>query len=324
MVHKLRGKIDSEGEFTVDAKIISDYVSLLKQDKVDVENIDGEISLSCDNYNTKIKIQDAKDFPLIPVVEKNQEIKISLNDFREALGQVIFAVSNSEIRVELSGVLFSFFGSVLTLAATDSYRLAEKEIFIKSLDKNLDTKVIVPAKTLQELLRIISGLKDNSNIDSDGNIQIYLSENQILFSFGSTELVSRLIIGSYPDYKPIIPIEFQTEVNFNKQEFSRAIKAAAIFSKTDINEVSLVFDKDNGEIIISSASSQSGESSIKLAAEISGESNNIVINHRFLLDGMKNINGDTLSLKLVNSNTPCILSAKTLDKYLYVVMPIRQ
>ncbi|OIO08249.1 DNA polymerase III subunit beta [Candidatus Falkowbacteria bacterium CG1_02_41_21] len=324
ITHQVRGKIDSEGEFTVDSKVITDYINLLPGDKVECEQDRMEIKIKCQNYKTKIHVQEASDFPLIPKVDKENFYSILADDLRNALGEVIFAVTNNETRLELSGVLLTFTKDNLTLVGTDSYRLAEKKIKIKSNYENPNNKVIIPARTLQELIRVLSGFKDDDRLEGAGEIKICLSDNQVLFIFGSTELVSRLINGSYPDYQQIIPLNYKTRVLINKNELMRAIKASAIFSKAGVNDVALDFRAETGKITISSASSQVGESSVELNSEIEGDNNEIIINYRYFLDGLNNISSDMVKLDLVNSGTPCVLRPEKSDDYLYIVMPIRQ
>ena len=325
IVHNVRGKVETEGEFTVDSKVITDYINLLPSEKVEIEQINGEIEIKCENYQTKVKNQSAQDFPLLPVVSRENYYGVLVDEFRAALSQVIFAVANNETRLELSGVLFVFNKNKLTLVGTDSYRLAEKEIAVKSSDPSaVDIKIIVPARTFQELVRILSNFKEAEQLQAGGELKIYLSDNQILFTFGSTELVSRLIAGSYPDYKQIIPTNQKTSVLINKSELMRAIKASAIFSKTGINDVNLEFKQGAGQIRVSAISSQVGESTTDLKGEITGEDNEVLINYRYLLDGLNNISDDQIKMELISSNTPCVLKPAKETGYQYVVMPIRQ
>jgi len=323
IIHQVRGKIEAEGEFTIDSKIITDYINLLPSAKVEIIKNESEIKVECENYKTKINIQEATDFPLLPVVVKDNPFILNLNEFREALSQVLFSVANNETRLELSGVLFVFNDNEIILAGTDSYRLTEKKIKLKNKSSN-NFKIIVPARALQELFRILSSLKEKEDLDSSGEISICLSENQILFSFGGTELVSRLIMGNFPDYTQIIPNNFKTEIKIEKNSLVRAIKASAIFSKTGINDVTIDFKKEENKIFLSSTSSQVGTSSIDLSAEISGEDNSIVVNYRYLIDGLNNIDSQNILLQIVNGNTPCVLKAENDNTYQYIVMPIRQ
>ena len=337
IINTIRGKVEKEGSFTVDAKIISDYVGLLPNKKVSIEQKENDLLINCENYKTKIKGQSAEEYPLIPEVDRKIYYSAQVNEFKQALSQVIFAVSISESRLELSGVLFSFTNNSLTMAATDSYRLAEKKISVKTNSEE-DKNIIVPAKTLQELIRILSGGPEAGEVGSETmEIKFYLSENQILFTHGSTELVSRLIEGQYPDYKQIIPTNIKTNIKINRAELIRAVKVASLFSKTGINDINLDFPAGKNQAVISSVSGQTGENITELDAQAKGDDNSMVINHRYLLDGLNNINSEMIKIEVIDSNTPCILkplssappSGATTDKeknegYLYIIMPIKQ
>lgn len=324
IINKVRGKVEKTGEFTVDAKIINEYIGLLpSSEKVKIEEKDGELKVECDNYKTKIKGESSSEFPLIPSIEKSNGFSCKIDDFKKALSSVSFAVSGNENRVELSGVLFVFAANSLTMVATDSYRLAEKNIKINSAkNSGEEQRVIVPARTINEVFRILNGLGDYLPGEDSGEINFYLSENQILFSLESTDIISRLISGNYPDYKQIIPNKTQTTILVDRPGLLRAVKAAALFSKTGINDVALEF-KD-GRIIISASSGLSGESRVELETDISGDDNEIIINYKYLVDGLNNISGDKVFLEIVNSGTPCLIKPEKGDDYLYIVMPIRQ
>ena len=320
ITHQLRGKVEQPGETTIDAKLISDYVNLLPEEKIEFKEDNNEVALKCGNYKTKIRCESAKEFPLIPIIDRDNYCELNIFDFKKALSSVAFAVASSDNRLELSGVLFDFSEKELNLVATDSYRLAEMKTTIKGGNIK-ETKVIVPARTVQEVLRIISNFSaDAQSIDSD-IIKIYLSDNQILFTLDSVEIISRLINGQYPDYKQIIPDKYKTEAIIKRQDLIRAIKASSIFSKSGIYDISLVFKQ--GLVNIYSSSGQSGESSIDLSGEISGEDNDITINYRYFLDGLNIIESEFITLQTINNNTPCALKAENDDSYLYIVMPIR-
>jgi len=324
VVNMIRGKVNIDGAFTVDSKTISDYVALLPNAKINIEHKDNNLIIESGRYKTKIVGQSAEDFPLIPEVDKTNYYSVKINDFKQALAQTTFAVSTNESRMELSGVLFCFNDNTLTLAATDSYRLAEKTTDIKtSSNGGGNKKIIIPARTLQELIRILSGEQGGEG-ENNEEIKFYLSENQILFTTGSTELVSRLIEGQYPDYKQIIPTNPKTTVIINRQELVRAVKASALFSKAGINDINLDFPQGKDKAVVSSASGQTGENIAELDASVSGEDNGVVVNYRYLLDGLNNINGENAKIEVIDSNTPCILRPEKVDDYLYIIMPIKQ
>lgn len=326
VTHILRGKIEKEGGFTVDAKILANYIGLLPNDKVDIDHKDSRIEVRCGKYKTKINGQSSDDFPLIPSVDKNTFYTIkNAEEFKNALSQVIFSVSNNESRLELSGVLFVFGREKLILAATDSYRLAEKNIAIKSnATGEEDRRIIVPARTVQEIVRILSNTGEDDVLDEEKDIKCYVSESQVLFKFGSTELVSRLIEGQFPDYTQIIPKGSKTEVLINRQELLRATKTSSIFTRSDVNDINLDVPLGKNRVVISSSSDYIGENLVEVEAATKGIDNCLVLNYRYLLDGLNNIKSDMVKMEIVDNNTACILRPEDDADYLYLIMPIKR
>ncbi|OGF33438.1 DNA polymerase III subunit beta [Candidatus Falkowbacteria bacterium RIFOXYC2_FULL_36_12] len=319
----VRGKIDQEGVFTVDSKLLADYVSLLPNDNVDIELLkDDFLNIKCKNNNTRIKGIVSEDFPVIPEIEKNNPIKINIKDLKNAISQVIFSVSNNETRPEISGVFMNFNGQPgnLTLVGTDSYRLAEKTLKIES---NGEQKaVIAPVKTLQEVLRILGLIKDGA--ESAETMDIYLSENQILFSINGIEIISRLVEGNYPDYKQIIPVESKTNAIVSTSELVKVIKTTALFSKIGIFDINLEFLPANNSIVISSNNIQVGESVSEVESVMTGEKNNTTLNYRFILDGLNSVDASEVEISLIDNNIPCLIRPKDDKSYLYIIMPIKQ
>ncbi len=323
VVHHLRGKIEKEGVYTVNSKMIADYINLLPDKKIEIEQKENELKIQCENYKTKIKGQSAEDFPLIPQVEKKNGYKTNIKNLKKALSQVVFATSSAETRIELTGVLFILNQDELILASTDSYRLAEKKIKLQTENKE-ETRVIVPAKTVQELLRVLTGLSEEEEMEKEEEISFYLSENQILFTTQNTELVSRLIEGQYPDYKQIIPEKSQTKAKINKNELTRAVKTSSLFSKTGINDINLDFPEGKNQVVVSSVSGQTGENLVEIDSQVSGKDNRIVVNYQYLLDGLKIIEDEEVEIEVIDNNTPCIIKPTKEKDYLYIIMPIKQ
>ena len=326
----VRGKVEEEGDFTVQSKLFADYVSLLPKDRVDLtvdknQENNQNLEVKCKNHATKIKGQLAADFPLIPQINKTNPYVVDYQKFRQAISQVIFAVSISETRPEISGVFFNFTKNQLILAATDSYRLAEKKIDLDKKNKDEEKKFIVPARALQELQRILGSFKDPAAISEIEFVEIYLGENQILFRIDSVELISRLVEGQYPDYQQIIPQTANTKITANTAELIKAIKAASLFARSGIYDVSLEVNPDKKIILISAANSQLGENRSEISAEITGENNATVVNFRYLLDGLQNIDSEEILINIIDGNGPCLIqtSEKSVD-YLYIIMPIKQ
>jgi DNA polymerase-3 subunit beta len=320
----VRGKVESDGVFTVEAKLLTDYINLLPKENVDIELVkDDYLNVKCKNNNTRVKGIPADDFPVIPHIEKVDPYRINVKDFKKAISQVIFSVSTNETRPEISGVFLSFAdgeANNLTMVSTDSYRLAEKKM---KIDGNTNKKsVIVPVKTLQEVVRILGVIKDQT--EAPETLDIYLSENQILFVIDGIEVISRLIEGQYPDYKQIIPKNPATEVIVNTQELTKVIKTTALFSKTGIFDINLEFIPENKSLVISSNNIQVGESVSEIDVQFNGEKNRTTLNYRFLLDVLSNLESSDINLSIVDSNIPCLIKPNKDDSYLYIIMPIKQ
>ncbi|MBD3248269.1 DNA polymerase III subunit beta [Candidatus Falkowbacteria bacterium] len=322
ITHKIRGKVEEQDDFTIDSKVFSDYINLLPNKKVNLKKEGDDLKIECENYKTKIHTQSSEDFPLIPKIEKVNKITTKTKDLKKALSRVVFAVSNNESRVELSGVFFNFTADKLILAATDSYRLAESQVAIKQEKPNdNEQKVIVPARTIQELIRIISGGIEEGGADQ---IDFYINESQILFIIDSTELISRLIEGQYPDYKQIIPQTGKTVSMVDKGDFSRAVKASSLFSKTGINDVNLDFPGGQNKVVVSSTSGNTGENITEIEADTKGMDNGIIVNYQYVLDGLNNMESDKIKIEVIDNNTPCVIKPEKGEGYLYIVMPIKQ
>jgi DNA polymerase-3 subunit beta len=296
----------------VAAKLLNEFVGLLSRENINIELKDEDLYIRSQNQDTNIKGLGAEDFPLIPEIEKENEVELNVGEFKRALNQVIFAASLDNSRVEINAVNFNFTKDELILAATDSYRLAEKKIKISN---GQEKELIVPLKTIQELVRIL-------NDQPEQKLKIYFNENQIMFVFDGVELISRVVEGRYPDYQQIIPNEFVTTAKCETNKLIPAIKSAALFCKQGINDVRLSFS-DN-EIVVAAASSGVGENIIKVPAEIKGDDNDIVFNFRYLLDGLNNLGKQDVVFSINNNASPGLLKTKDESNYVYLIMPIRQ
>lgn len=309
----IRGKVDEDGEFTVDAKLLNNFIGLLPKENIDLSLKDGALEIKTKNQETNIRGLEAEDFPLIPDIDKENQVELSAQELKRALHQIMLAASLDSSRLEINAVNFNFKQNELVLAATDSYRLAEKKLKITS---SAEHNLIIPLKTMQELARIL-------NENSSANLKIYFNENQIMFVFDGVELVSRVIDGKYPDYHQIIPQKFETEAKCAIRDVVPAIKSVALFCKQGINDIKLEFNSKKQELIITTASSSSGTSKAKVLAAISGGDLEIVFNYRYLLDGLNNIDGENIVFK-INPNSPGLLQPEKQSDYVYLAMPIRQ
>jgi len=327
----IRGKVEAVGKTTVNAKLITDYVNLLPNKRVDIELEDDGLKIECDNFKTKIKGEDPGDYPIIPLINKTDCFSFSFDGFKKTIAGVLFAAATDETRVELSGVYFEFGETELTLAATDSYRLVERKIKYKNKENNGQElkKLIIPSKTLMEAVRMSScnDAIDAAKEKSDKEIKVYVSENQVLFAYDEVELVSRIIEGQYPDYKQIIPNvseENKTVVKLDRRELAQAVKASSLFSKANVNDVELKYADGSKKVVVSSLNAQSGQSTAEVFAEGSGKDNGVVLNYKYLLDGLNNFESERVILEIADANTPVLLKIENQADCLYIIMPIKK
>ena len=311
----VRSKIDEDGSFTIPATVITSYINLVSGDNIDIDLEGKELRINAGKQNTKIKGEGASEFPIIPEVEKNNKFIIEGEELIKSLSQVVSSASMDDTRPEISGVFMYFNGNKLILAATDSYRLAEKKCNL--IKGGEETRVIVPQRTILELIRICGLLPL-------GQVEIYLDDNQILFNLGEVQLTSRLIEGEYPDYKQIIPKNFNTEAIINKDGFIKVVKGASLFSKSGINDVNLAFLKDKGEISINALNTQLGENTAAVEGKITGDNNDIVFNYKYLLDGLTNIDSENVNIKIIDNTNPGMFTSEGKDDFTYIIMPIKQ
>jgi len=322
----VRGKVEEAGECTIPSKLFFDYVSLLPNETVHLQNEADHVFVECKEHKTKIHGLNATDFPLVPRVEGDTKFQIPIDDFKSALSQVLFSVATNESRPELTGVFMHFFPFEsemrLTMATTDSYRLSERTIpIIQGTEQ--DYKVVVPAKTLSEVSRILSVFKDE--VDLPSFVTMSLSHNQVVFTYGPVELVSRVIEEQYPDYEQIIPKQFQTVSILDKDDFVKAVKTASLFSKTGLFDVTLEFDPGRGRVSVRALDSTRGENVTMCQAEINGSQNAVTVNHKYLIDGIQSMQGDQVVFEMIDGSNPCLLSPKGKQKeHRYIVMPIKQ
>ncbi|MBI2475023.1 DNA polymerase III subunit beta [Candidatus Uhrbacteria bacterium] len=321
----VRGKVEEVGENTIPAKLFFDYVSLLPNETIHISTNNEVVNIECGNYKTKINGLSAFEFPLVPKVEGETTYQIPIEDFKKALSQVLFSVASNESRPELTGVLMKFYKfegeGRLKIASTDSYRLSEKIIPVMS-EIIEEKQVVVPARTLSEVSRILSVFKDEVELPS--TITLQLSQNQVVFVYGPVELISRVIDESYPDYEQIIPKQFQTKAVLDREDFMKAVKAASLFSKNGLYDVTLQFDPAGGLVEVQSTDAIRGQNSSSCHADFVGQKNTVTVNYRYLLDGLQAIDNERINFEMIDASNPCLLTPESkTEAYRYVLMPIK-
>ncbi len=307
--------VRSEGAITVPAKLISSYIALLSDEKVEIGATEGlNLSINSSTSSTKIKCISADEFPLIPKVEKGQEFSVKVDDLYEALTETVFAASLNTSRPVLSGILLYSCDKGIKLAATDSYRLAEKSLKTTKQPEE-EVYCIVPAKTMIELAKIVSKAEGKE-------VKIHISKNQALFTVDGIELISRLIEGKFPDYEKIIPKEAKTKLEVSVEDLSLVLKRVSLFARENNNSVKLSATND-GKLLISSEETKVGEEKAEVFVKIEGENNKISLNAQYLLDVLTYITDDKVLLIINDKASPAAIRPIKEDDYVYIIMPLK-
>jgi DNA polymerase-3 subunit beta len=326
VAHRVPAAIDREGEITLPARLLADYVALLDHgQKVELElnPKSRKVHLACGRYEANIAGIDAEDFPPIPQVSGGQSFSIPANVLKETIGGVVFAAAPDDTRPVLAGSLLKMGGGTLTLAAADGFRLAVRTVELP--DAGPELTMIVPAKTLTEVQRLLpDGEEDRVAINTTPN------GNQVYFAFGKTEITSRLIEGQFPDYQRIIPADSKTRVKISTMDFLRATRAAAVFARDNSNIVRLECSppRENadvalGSVLVKSTSAEMGDNEGNLDAVVDGDDTQIAFNGRYLRDALEAIDTPEVLLQITGPSSPGIIKpAGEPNGYIHVIMPM--
>lgn len=317
----VRGKVEAEGEYSVPAKLFQDYVALLPAGKVELILKEEGLEVRAGEQETVLKGMAATEFPLLPRLARDGGYQLPAAEAKRAISQVVFAVSASESRPELSGVACFFTSGNVAFVATDSYRLAER--VVSCTGGSGDSKAIVPARAFAEASRILGSYKDELGMPEA--VTLTFTENQMVVSFGNVELVSRLIEGSFPDYTQIIPQNFKTEAVISRSELQKAVRAASLFSRQGLFDIHLSLDPSTGMCTVQSADQGTGKTKTAIKGVITGEPNAVTLNYRYFGDGLSAMSSDQVRIKQIDGMNPVLVYPEgSTESYRYVVMPIRQ
>lgn len=323
--HWNRAKVEREGKTTVPARVFSNFVNYLSPSSTVTLDLKGNsLHLECQKTKTKINCLDPEEFPVLPEVEKDGSVSISSNVFLQGLSQVAGIASPSSIKPEISGVYFHFEKNLITLAATDSFRLGAKKFsFETPLKIEKDYQFILPGRAASFLESVFSR--------EEKMVEVFFSPNLVMVEVRGEDrprmrFVSKLVEGTYPDYKEIVPDNLALKAKVDRKEFLSHLRQASLFASR-INEVRIRPSPEEEEIGIFCQNPELGEHSSALAADIGGRSFEVSFNYKFLIDGLSTVRGEEIiigfSRDKEGEDGPAILRAVDDDSYFYVVMPIQ-
>ncbi len=302
------------GVVTVPAKLMAEFVgNLPRGERVDLEADDTKVTIKAGGYSSCVNGASAEDFPELPEIdeEKVVKFKIGVEDFKTGLSQVMVAVSNDTTRPALTGVYFNTFENGLYLAATDGYRLAERKLIDKV---QAEVMAIVPAASLRSVLALIG--------DDVQEIEILFDDSQVRFRLGDVEVTSKLVDGSFPDYRQLIPKETEIKVTLPRDELVRITKLAALFAREVGGSIVCETNVENGVFSVASVANELGENKSEIKTEVETDGK-VTLNSRFLLDVLNILGGKKVDFGFSNKLDPVMLNGDKDTDYTHIIMPLK-
>lgn len=307
-------KAGEDGKITVPAKLLAEFISNLPSDlEISVTTEGSKVKIQAGTYESVINGASAEDFPEMPDIDEAAVTKFEVpaEDFKGGVGQVIIASSTDYTRPALTGVFFSTFEGALYIAATDGYRLAELKL-IKEVSSEVE--VIVPSSSLREVLNAM---------DDDEAVEILFDDSQVRFRTGDTEVTSKLIEGSFPNYRVLIPQSVELDIELDKSEMLRITKIAALFARQSAGTVVCAANSEEKCFSVSAVANEMGENDSKIAVEVDKDAK-VNLNSRYLLDALNAISEKKLhfGFSKVNSLEPILITNASNSSYRHIIMPM--
>lgn len=306
-------KIAKPGAITVPARLISEFVTSLPKDTIELKVVGENIHLTSGKYKSIINGVIADDFPELPTINEEDSVSYAINteEFKQAVSQTIITTSSDSTRPVLTGVYWHSHNGTLFLAATDGYRLSERRL----VETKSEVAAIIPTQTLQEVLRTI--------VDETETIDILFDNTQVRFRINDAEVISRLIDGNFPDYRQLIPASSDIVATMSKAEFTRVTKVAGLFARESGGSVTLTVDSDKKSVSLHSIASELGENTSELDADITGDGQ-VTLNSRYLTEALGVLDAETITFSFSGKLSPCILKSTAKDtNYYHVIMPLK-
>ncbi|MBO4902413.1 MAG: DNA polymerase III subunit beta [Lachnospiraceae bacterium] len=308
---KIEGSVVEEGIIALDAKILFEIVRKLPDSEVIINTNDELItSITCEKANFNIIGKSGDDFSYLPEVNRTEPVIISHFTLKEIVRQTIFSISDNDNNVIMTGEYMEINENELRLVSLDGHRISIRKVTLKNSYE--PKKVIIPGKTLNEVSKILSG-------DADKDLYIYFTDKHVLFEFDQTKVVSRLIEGEYFKIDQMLSSDYETKVEINKKELLDCIDRATLLIKEgDKKPIIISINDDNMQLKINSAVGSMNE---EISIHKEGKELMIGFNPKFLIDALRVIDDETVSLYMVNPKAPCFIRNDE-ESYIYLILPV--
>ena len=307
--------IEKTGSIVIKGKYIIDIIRKLEEDFINIELVDdSKVLIYTENSEFNLNGIDIKEYPPIDLELTDDYITIDISKFKEIINQTNYASSTDEARVVLTGVNLKTEANILECSATDSYRLALKKIELSKSLKN-DINIIIPSRNLNELLKILPELSEEEKMD------IHIFNNKIIFKFRNILFQSRLINGSYPNTKNLIPEETLFDLRLKKREFYNMVDRASILNNDKDNNV-ITLEINNKMLKITSMSLEIGKVEEKMPI-LSEEKIKISFSSRYMMDALRSIRSEDVILTFVGEIKPILIKEEDNLDLIALILPIR-
>ncbi|MBN2101071.1 DNA polymerase III subunit beta [Candidatus Dojkabacteria bacterium] len=319
-------EVKAEGKITIPARTFSEFVNSLPSEQVDL-NLDKQlIKVTTVNNSAQFNTLPPDDFPAVPTVEDGELLmSVDPDEMERAINRVAFAAAVDDSRPVLTGIKIEAEATGLTFIAVDGFRLSRQFVELEKAVKE-KTDLLVPAKAMQELSRIIADLADESEKKKKDQVEVYTlkEKNQVIFRYKEVDLVSRLIDGKFPEYKQIIPTGYQVKAEMDTALVQNAVRIVNIFARGVIgNKAVMEFDPKKNEVKVSAALVEIGENESSFEAKVEGDPLSIGFSAKFLTDMLNSIDGETMVFEGSTATAPGVFKTKGDDGYLHIIMPMR-
>ena len=314
-------QVEEEGEISVPARVITDLVNSSPPERIDMAlNVRTQVlQIHCAQFQAQLKGIDASDFPIIPTAEQDKAIHVAPDTLREMISQVTFAAATDETRPILTGVLAEFEGANLSMASADGFRISVRKASLPA-EVTESLSVIIPARALQEVARIMGDQED------DVEILVTQKRNQVLFHMQNIDLVSQLIEGNFPDYRQILPSSHVTRTVVDTGEFLRAIRRARIFARDAANMVRLQISGESAEgparVRVVAEAAELGDNVEEIGASVEGQDIEIAFNVRYLIDVLGVLNSAQTIIETTDATSRGVIRPASNDDFTHVIMPM--
>lgn len=308
---KIKANVKVEGETVVPGRFITEFVKKLTNSQIELElNEKNQLTIRYEDSESMIQCYNPIEYPGFKRIDTSEYFGISKKDFRTCINKSIFSVALDDSRPILKGVLFDISNDTLNAVALDGYRLAR---VTKHIESNIVKSIVVPARSLSELGKLID--------DSDEIINIYIDNSTIMVDLGDTKVTSRLLEGDYINYKQIIPVNYETFVIVNKEQFEEALERATLLSRTSNNNF-VKFDIKENNLCITS-NSELGNIKENIPVNVSGKDLIISFNPRYFLESLRVNANEFVKICFNKPSTPCVVVPTEEDEFLYLILPVR-